>query len=369
MTALALQPCWLSPEMLQEPLPFDLYSGNGTLLTRHGTLLSAKAEAMLGQPLFRTRLAGELGDGEAAERLQSLYADYERLLGGWTCSAQDVEALQQIAASLLELCAAYSDVCVCMSAYLAAKSHAKRHSFAVAITSILLGGALGWVDKLPTLAWAALTMNLSQLSRHDEWASTRGHLSSVQRAEVFQHPALSAALLAQSPGTDAAWLAAVAQHHENLDGSGYPEGLAGEAICPEARVLRVADVWCALVLHWQGKSKKTPQNALQVLSTSTREHLDHQVVSALKKLMGAYPPGTFLRLANREIALVVRWGRVNGFPRSAVSVATPTGTVRQHFDPRDLTKLAHRVRDYTHLDLAQMSHLSWPRLWAQADGA
>lgn len=368
MTALALQPCWLSHAMLDAPLPFDLYSGNGTLLTRHGTVLSAKAGEALGQPLFRTRLDGELCDGEVAERLQDLYTDYERLLGGWTCAAQDVDALKRIAACLLELCATHSDVCVCLSAYLVGKSHAKRHSFGVAITAILLGGVLGWTDELPTLAYAALTMNLSGLSRHDEWAATRGHLSSVQRSEVFQHPALSAALLSRSPGTDAAWLAAVEQHHENLDGSGYPQGLVGEEICLEARILRVADVWCALVLHWQGKGRKTPGNALQVLSASTRGHLDHQVVAALRKLMGTHPPGTFVRLANREIALVVRWSRSNGLPCSVVSVTTPTGTVRQHFDTRDPGKLAYRIRDYTHLDLAQISRLSWPRLFAQAEG-
>ena len=51
----------------------------------------------------------------------------------------------------------------------------------------------------------------------------------------------SAALLLRSPCVDLDWFAAVDQHHENLDGTGYPVGLKGSDISPEARVLRVAD--------------------------------------------------------------------------------------------------------------------------------
>jgi HD-GYP domain-containing protein (c-di-GMP phosphodiesterase class II) len=364
MATQALQPCWLSPAMLHSPLPFDLYSGTGTLLAKRGARLNDHSAAVLSQRLFRSRLDCELDGEKALQRLQSLYAEYERLTDHWSCAPEDVRQLKLVSCELIELCSGNSDVCVCMAAYLSAQSHAKRHSFAVAIVSILLGSSLGWNGKLPTIASAALTMNLSQLSHHDEWAVTRGHLSVIQQKNVRGHPRLSAELLSESPGTDLPWITAVAQHHENLDGSGYPLRLKGEEILPEARILRVADTWCALVLHWQGKGKKTPQHALEILSVSSRTHLDHQVFLALKKLMGSYPPGTFVRLANREIALVMSWDRSGAMPNSVLSVISSTGEIMQTFNVRNVTKLDSRVRDYTHLNLAQMSRLPWSRLWA-----
>lgn len=367
MATPALQPCWLSPAMLGTPLPFDLYNAHGTLLAKRGARLNEQSEGVLSQRLFRTRQDGELEGDLALQKLQNLYSEYERLTGSWSCTREHVRQMQAVSLALVELCSANSDICVCMAAYLSGQSRAKRHSFAVAIVSILLGCSLGWSGKLQTIACAALTMNLSQLPHHDEWAATRGYLSVIEQKNVRSHPRLSAELLAKSAGADLAWITAVAQHHENLDGSGYPLGLKGEEILPEARVLRVADTWCALVLHWQGKGKKTPQHALEILAASSRGHLDHQVFVALKKLMGAYPPGTFVRLANRETALVVSWDKNGALPSSVLSVISPSGEIMHSFNRRDASKLASRVRDYTHLNLAQVSQLPWSRLWAEGN--
>ena len=365
-TSLALQPCRLSPDLLQAPLPFDLYSSNGTLLSKQGTRLRNNSATLISQALFRSRPVAEGDEQLALQQLESLYSRYGQLTERWSCSIEDVRQLKLLAAELIELCGTHSDMCVCMAAYLPGRSHATRHSFAAAVFAILLGSLLAWDASLPTIAQAALTMNLSHLSHHDDWAGIRGHLSEGQRMNVHRHPYLSADLLSQTPGTDLRWITAVDQHHENLDGSGYPVGLQGEEIVPEARVLRVADTWCALVLDRQGRGRKPPRHALHLLSESARGHLDHQVFLALKKLIGFYPPGTFIRLANRETAVVVRWDRNGYLPRSVLSIISAAGEVMPEFKIRNVTQLGCRIRDYTHLDFAQMSHLPWPRVWASA---
>lgn len=364
-TPLALQPCRLSPELLQEPLPFDLYSSNGTLLSRQGTRLKSEVGTLLSQSLFRARLDCERNEESALRRLDKLFIRYGQLTERWACTIADVRDLKLLAGELAELCDTHSDVCVCMAAYVPGRSHATRHSFAVAIVSILLGTALGWDEgRLHTLARAAMTMNLSLLSNHDDWEGVRGPLSELQQMNVHRHSCLSADLLSQSPGVDLRWISTVDQHHENLDGSGYPFGIQGDAIVPEARVLRVADTWCALVMHRSGRGKKTPQDALNELTHSGRGHLDHQVFLALKKLMGAYPPGTLIRLANRETAVVVRWVRNASTPLSALSILSPSGDLMREFKIRDLRQFGFGIRDYTLLNLAQMSLLPWLRVWA-----
>lgn len=364
-TPLALQPCRLSPELLQKPLPYDLYSINGTLLSRQGTRLKSDARSLLSQSLFRVRPDSGRDAGTALRRLANLFLRYGQLTERWACTIEDVRDLKLLAGELAELCDTHSDVCVCMAAYVPGRSHATRHSFAVAIVAILLGTALGWdAGRLHTLARAAMTMNLSLLSNHDDWAGIRGPLSESQQMNVHRHSCLSADLLAQSPGADLRWISAVDQHHENLDGSGYPLGLMGDEIAPEARVLRVADTWCALVLHSSGRGKKTPQGAVHELSHSARGHLDHQVFLALKKLMGSYPPGTLIRLANRETAVVVRWVKSGSLPLFALSILSPSGEMMGEFNIRDVRQFGFGIRGYTLLNLAQMSRLPWLRVWA-----
>jgi HD-GYP domain-containing protein (c-di-GMP phosphodiesterase class II) len=205
-------------------------------------------------------------------------------------------------------------------------------------------------------------MNLSLLAHHDEWAKIHGSLSKLQKIDVKRHSCLSADLLSQSPGTDVAWISTVEQHHENFNGSGYPLGLKGNGILPEARVLRAADIWCALVLHPSGRGKKHPRQAIRELSDSDQRHIDPHVFNGLKKLMGAYPPGTLIRLLNRETALVVRWERKGIIPQSVLSIISPLGDTLNQFRIRSADQYGFGIRDYTHLNIAQLDRLPWRRI-------
>ncbi len=365
----ALQPYRLSPEDMEAPLLFDLFNSRGTLLLKKGTRLGRDTDFLLTQSLFRTHADSESDEGGALLRLESMYRRYGRLMEIWSCRAEDVQQLNLVAADLVELCASHSDICVSMAAHLPGKSHATRHCFAAAIVAILLGNALGWGSKRQnTLALAAFTMNLSLLAYHDDWAKNRSRLSGFQRGNVHRHPGLSAELISQSPGSALSWITAVDQHHENLDGSGYPLGLKGSDISPEARVLRVADAWCALILLRSGRCRKSPRDALVELSESSRGHLDHQVFQALKRLMGAYPPGTFVRLANRETAIVTRWERYGALPKYALSILSPSGQLTREHKSRDVTQFGYAIREYTHLDISQMAQFSWSRIWVSEAG-
>lgn len=364
---LALQPCRLSPEVMNSPLPFDLFNSKGMLLIKQGTRLNGDAETLLDQPLYRARDNTEGDDRQSVQRLEALYHAYVGLMDDWRSRPEDVLQLKRQAGDLVHLCGSHSDLCVATASHLPGKRHATKHAFATAVVAVLLGDALGWnLWRQHILARAALTMNLSLLPLHDDWAKKRSSLSEVERGNVQRHPSLSAELLLHASGVDVAWVTAVDQHHENLDGSGYPVGLAGQEISQEARILRVADAWCALILLRSGRARKTPRDAMVEMSKSVGTHFDPQVFQALKKLMGAYPPGTFVRLANRETAIITSWDKQGSLPRYATSILLPTGVMPHDFKVRALTEYGYGIRDYTHLDMAQMARFSVARVWAAA---
>ena len=358
-----LKPCRLSPEDLGAPLAFDLYNADGMLLSRQGSPLSRGALAA--QPLFRAVPPSERGEAAALLRLEQLFAQYAGQMERWACRREAVHDLRQLAAALADLCRSHGELCVCMSGYLGGSSHALRHSFASALIAVVLANALRWESgRQDILARAALTMNIALLSQHDDWARLRAPLSPPQAANVFNHPYLSADLLLQSPGVDLRWLAAVDQHHENLDGSGYPNGLKGAAIVAEARLLRVADSWCALLFQRAGRPRRTPQEALRELNGQAIGKLDHLIFVTLKKMLGPYPPGTLVRLASRETALILRWPRRGAAAGAAARIVTPSGQVSGAPGACLPGAAPWAIRGYGELNPAQLAKIPWARIWA-----
>lgn len=359
---ITLQPCRLTPDDLGPPLPFDLYNGKGTLLVKKGTCLGGGAESLLAQQLYKSCTDSDQEVQQAYARLESLYQRYADLMAAWHGGLADIVELRRLVGDLIHLSERHSDLCIAAASHLKGGSHAIKHSFASAIVAVLLGNAMGWhLYRQHILARAALTMNLPQVLSHDDSAKSHIQLSDAQRESILQHPSLSAGLLSQSRHVEQEWILAVDQHHENLDGTGYPLALKGQEIVPAARVLRIADAWCELVLLRSGRSRKSPREALLEMGKHVGSHFDGQIFQTLKKLMGTYPPGTFVRLANRETAIVIRWDKQGELPKYATSVISPIGKEMRECRVRPLAQHAFKIRDYTYLDMGQISRFSIAR--------
>lgn len=76
-----------------------------------------------------------------------------------------------------------------------------------------------------------------------------------------------------------------AAHHERLDGSGYPRGLAGDALTDQMRVLAVADVYEALTSDRPYRSAFSPRDALALMHADVPQRLDANAVAALEALL------------------------------------------------------------------------------------
>jgi len=98
-----------------------------------------------------------------------------------------------------------------------------------------------WQEELSLAMSAALLQDLGMMQVPNEVFDSAGLLTPPQRKLVQMHPAASASIVRQMRGHDERLEDAVAQHHERLDGSGYPDHLRGNSIGAVARLLGVAD--------------------------------------------------------------------------------------------------------------------------------
>ena len=78
---------------------------------------------------------------------------------------------------------------------------------------------------------------------------------------------------------------AIYQHHERLDGKGYPRGLSGDSIIPEARVLAISDVLEAMTFHRPYRAALGIKKAMQVLKDNSGTKYDKDMVTAALKLI------------------------------------------------------------------------------------
>ncbi|MBN1152874.1 MAG: HD domain-containing protein, partial [Dehalococcoidia bacterium] len=139
-------------------------------------------------------------------------------------------------------------------------------------------------DSIHALALAGQVHDLGKLRIPAEILTKPGQLSDIEYRLMQEHPQASHDLL---KGIDFAWpVAEIAyQHHERLDGSGYPRGLKGEEMLPEARVLAVADVFEAMSSHRPYRAALGVEAALAELEARRGSLYDPAAVDACAHLI------------------------------------------------------------------------------------
>jgi putative nucleotidyltransferase with HDIG domain len=154
------------------------------------------------------------------------------------------------------------------------------HSVQVATIAVELARWLGVQDeRLGALRTAAKLHDIGKIGVPDSILNKPSGLDEQEYRIVQTHPVVGAELL-RAWGLDVA-ADFVAQHHEHVDGSGYPRGLAGDEIALEARIIHVADAYAAMTLDRPYRSAMTSEEALEELQRHSATQFDADVVAAL----------------------------------------------------------------------------------------
>jgi diguanylate cyclase (GGDEF)-like protein len=131
---------------------------------------------------------------------------------------------------------------------------------------------------------AALLHDVGKLAVPDRILQKPGVLSEEEKAIVKAHPMMGAKIAARLPGLAGA-TPVIAHHHEQFDGSGYPDGLARAAIPLGSRIILVSDAFDAMTTYRSYKSVISLQEALQELQRCSGQQFDGQVVDAFTAIV------------------------------------------------------------------------------------
>jgi hypothetical protein len=102
----------------------------------------------------------------------------------------------------------------------------------------------------------------------------------------------------------------IAQHHEHLDGSGYPKGLKGDEIGAYGRMAAIADSFAALIAARSYANASAPQDALMNLYEWGGSSFDEPLVEQFVQAIGLFPVGSLVELSSGEVAVVLAQNRL-----------------------------------------------------------
>jgi HD-GYP domain-containing protein (c-di-GMP phosphodiesterase class II) len=158
----------------------------------------------------------------------------------------------------------------------------ERHHVNVATLALLTGDLMkSSLSEVVDLGTAALFHDIGMLTARETWDADMKLPPKVFEQAVRPHPELGFRRLQEVSGMTGAIDRIVLEEHERLDGTGYPEGLSGEAIHPGARILGVCDTLEALTHPRPFRDHLAPMEALERIKILAQYTLDPAVVDAL----------------------------------------------------------------------------------------
>lgn len=183
-------------------------------------------------------------------------------------------------------------------------------------------------QEVEDMGVAGLLHDVGKVAISDEILNKPGALSKGEMRSVRSHPVAGHRLLASSPGAPDIALELCLRHHEKIDGTGYPDGLAGEALSLAARMGAICDVYDAVTSNRPYKDAWTPCEALTRMS-QWAGHFDPVLLDRFADSLGIFPAGTLVRLSTGELGVVI--GSADDVPENVV--------VRAFFDCETLAEI------------------------------
>ena len=166
-----------------------------------------------------------------------------------------------------------------------------NHTYDVAELAVAVGRRTGLdSDELTLLAQAAELHDIGKLAIGDSIMEKPGPLNEDELATARQHPVVGERIIAAAPDLESV-AGIVRSSHERYDGSGYPDGLAGDEIPRLSRIILVCDAFCAMTRPRPFSEPVTPREALFELRRCAGAQFDPAIVTAFRQTLAAGGPG------------------------------------------------------------------------------
>lgn len=203
------------------------------------------------------------------------------------------------------------------------------HAVNVCVLSLVVANSegLGGADEL---ALGALLHDIGETRLPRQLLRKLDNFTDAETRLLQQHPGLGAALLAQSSGIAAAVQGIVTDHHERVDGSGYPAGKAGDDLSLSSQLVALTDCYDDMLSGRNQPALQPTEVLRQLYLQANSRRMDRDLVEQVIRSLGVYPIGSVVELNTGERAVVIATDRSSALKPTVRVIMSRSGLVQFH---------------------------------------
>lgn len=180
------------------------------------------------------------------------------------------------------------------------------HSVNTTVLSMIIGVAVGLNrEDLNKLGLAALFHDVGKIFISKDILNKPGILNPEEKLEMDKHSDYGYRYAKETFDIPIHSCVGIYQHHEKVDGTGYPDGTAGEQISLFAKIISIADVYDALNSDRPYRKAELASDAMEFIMAGSGSSFDPDLVFLFTRKVAAFPIGTYVKLSDGQVGIVV----------------------------------------------------------------
>ena len=212
-----------------------------------------------------------------------------------------------------------------------------HHSIATSIWATILGRQIGLQrGDIDIVAMGAILLDIGMTQLPKELLEKPGELTDKERDLMRRHVHFGLELIERAGDSDARVLEMIANHHERHNGTGYPQGLKGNAIPVFGRIASIVDAYDAMITSRPYAKLISSYDALRKLRVLADVEFQAEIVEQFTKAIGVFPTGTLVELSSGEIGIVTKQNRIRRLRPEVMIIMNANKQLLEHFQVIDL---------------------------------
>jgi HD-GYP domain-containing protein (c-di-GMP phosphodiesterase class II) len=205
------------------------------------------------------------------------------------------------------------------------------HGLQVSVYLTSFGRHLGFPKaQLEQLAQIGLLLDIGKIRLPRYLLEKQGRYTAEEYEEAKRHVQHGIEILSQTDNMDPEIVEGIEQHHERMNGSGYPQGFEGNEIGIYGRMAGIVDTFAALTNHRPYAAAASSYEALRSISGWAGDFFHEPLVQQFVSSIGVFPVGSLIELSTGEVAIVVAHNKVRRLKPRVLVVTGPDKTRSPH---------------------------------------
>lgn len=211
------------------------------------------------------------------EHYQTVVDEYQKMFKQWQSGKPlDIQQVRQLVIPLFERVDEHQAKIFLLGKLSTKNRYLYHHSVSVSLLAIILAKRLGFEKESTQIGLAALIADSGMSKVNQRILNLTGKLSDADFTEIKKHTTFSYRLIERNAALMKSVKLAILQHHERIDGTGYPLGLDKEKINPYAKIISIVDTYHAMTSYRAYQNKQSFYQAVVNMQKEANKQFDHR---------------------------------------------------------------------------------------------